>query len=250
MNVQLINDDCLIAMKSIPPASVDMVLCDLPYGTTQNKWDTIIPLDALWGAYRRICRGAVVLTASQPFSSMVVVSNIRAFKYAWVWEKTSPTGHLNAKRMPMKIHEDILVFAEGAAPYNPQGLIPFGKNVRRGHNGDNFGASGTENFQEWTNYPRSILHFASDPKPVHPTQKPVALCEYLIRTYTNQGDTVLDNTMGSGTTGVACQNTGRNFIGIERDPNYFAGAERRLGQSPPTMSRFAPTGQYTEGVFA
>jgi site-specific DNA-methyltransferase (adenine-specific) len=147
------------------------------------------------------------------------MSNLNQFKYAWVWEKSAATGHLNAKRMPMKKHEDVLVFGKG--PYNPQGLQPFGKPTRRGSNGSNFGASGCENFQEHTNYPRSILTFASEGKTVHPTQKPVALLEYLIRTYTNKGDMVLDNTMGSGSTGVACANTGRRFVGIEKDSAYF-----------------------------
>jgi site-specific DNA-methyltransferase (adenine-specific) len=220
--------DCLEVMQTIADKSVDLILCDLPYGTTQNKWDSVIPFDALWSAYERVCRGAVVLTASQPFTSALVQSKPEWFRYAWVWEKASATGHLNAKRMPMKLHEDILVFSRAPAPYNPQGLVPYGKVTRRGGNGGNFGASGTENLQEFTNYPRSILRFANDPKPVHPTQKPVALMEYLIRTYTNEGDTVLDNCMGSGTCGVAAANTGRKFIGIERDPGYFAIATNRI----------------------
>lgn len=224
--MKLLLGDCLERMKEIPSGSVDMVLCDLPYGTTQNNWDSVIPLEPLWEEYKRICKGAVVLTASQPFTSELVASNRRDFKYAWVWEKGAATGHLNAKRMPMKLHEDVLVFCDGL--YNPQGLQPFNKTIRRGNNGTNFGVSGTENFQEWTNYPRSILRFPAEGKSVHPTQKPVALMEYLIRTYTNESDTVLDNTMGSGTTGVACVNTGRNFIGIERDPGYFSIAEKRI----------------------
>jgi site-specific DNA-methyltransferase (adenine-specific) len=218
--------DCLIEMKSIQ--SVRLILCDLPYGTTPNKWDIPIPFEKLWEQYARICKGAVVLTASQPFTSALVMSNAKWFRYAWVWEKSSPTGHLNAKRMPMKLHEDVLVFSKDAPPYYPQGLKPFGKMVRRGHNGTNFGESGKENFQEFTNYPRSILRFANDPKPVHPTQKPVALMEYIIRTYTKEGDTVLDNCMGSGSTGVACVNTGRKFIGIESNAKYLAIAKDRI----------------------
>lgn len=226
--------DCLEEMKAIADGSVDMVLCDLPYGTTQNKWDVVIPFDALWAEYGRICKGAIVLTSSQPFTSIMVASNLADFKYAWVWEKSAATGHLNAKRMPMKLHEDINVFCKWPAPYNPQDLQPFNKTVRRGSNGSNFGESGNENFQEFTNYPRSILLYPTDPKPVHPTQKPVALMEYLIRTYTNEGETVLDNTMGSGTTGVAAMNTGRRFIGIERDPDYFTiAAERIYGAMQP-----------------
>lgn len=226
--MKLMHGDCLEMMKLIPDGSVDMVLCDLPYGTTQNKWDAVIPFDQLWVEYHRICKGAIVLTSSQPFTSIMVASNLSDFKYSWVWEKSAATGHLNAKRMPMKLHEDINVFCKGSAPYNPQDLQPFNKTVRRGSNGSNFGDSGNENFQEFTNYPRSILRYQTDPKPVHPTQKPVALMEYLIRTYTNEGDTVLDNTMGSGTTGIAAANTGRKFIGIERDDKYFAIAQKRI----------------------
>lgn len=220
--------DCLIVMRGIPDASVDLILCDLPYGTTRNKWDIVIPFEPLWEQYKRICKGAVVLTASQPFTSQLVVSNPDWFRYVWVWEKTTATGHLNAKRMPMKLHEDVLVFSKDAPPYYPQGLKPFGKMVRRGHNGTNFGESGKQNFQEFTDYPRSIIQFASDPKPVHPTQKPVALLEYMIRTYTQEGALVLDNTMGSGSTGVACVNTRRKFIGIESNAKYFAIAKRRI----------------------
>jgi len=229
--MKLMLGDCLERMSEIADGSVDMVLCDLPYGTTQNKWDSVIPLDRLWTEYWRICKGAVVLTASQPFTSVLTCSALDAFKYAWVWQKSAATGHLNAKKMPMKLHEDVLVFATGTTPYNPQGLVPHNKLTRRGGSGSNFGAAGTENFQEWTNYPRSILAYPHEGKAVHPTQKPVALMEYLIRTYTNEGNTVLDNTMGSGTTGVACVNTGRNFIGIERDPTYFAIAEKRIADA-------------------
>lgn len=226
----LYHGDCLEKMKLIPDGSVDMVMCDLPYGTTACKWDSVIPFEPLWKEYRRVCKknAAIVLTASQPFTSVLGASNVTWLKYAWVWEKSAATGHLNAKRMPMKIHEDVLVFSDGTHNYYPQDLKPYGKMARRGNNGDNFGKSGTENFQEWTNYPRSILKFTSDPKSVHPTQKPVALMEYLIKTYTNEGETVLDNTMGSGTTGVACMNINRRFIGIERDDKYFGIATGRI----------------------
>ena len=226
--MRLLHGDCLELMAQIPDGSVDMILCDLPYGTTACKWDSVIPFDRLWSEYRRVCQGPIVLTASQPFTSLLVVSALDLFKYAWVWEKSAATGHLNAKRMPMKLHEDVLVFAIGDQVYNPQGLVPHNKVTRRGSNGGNFGASGKENFQEWTNYPRSIVHFPHEGKAVHPTQKPVALMEYLLRTYTNEGETVLDNCMGSGTTGVACANTGRNFIGIEKDDKYFAIASARI----------------------
>ena len=229
-DVTLWNGDCLELMRDIPNGSVDMILCDLPYGTTQNKWDTIIPFEPLWKQYRRVIKknGIIVLTASQPFTSTLVSSKPDWFCYALVWEKSKATGHLNAKRMPMKIHEDIIIFSKGVPLYNPQGLIQFNKITKRGNNGSNFGKSGTENFQEYTNYPRSILKFANENKPIHPTQKPVALMEYLVKTYTNEGDTVLDNCMGSGTTGVACVNTNRKFIGIELDKGYFDIAKQRI----------------------
>lgn len=213
-------------MYKLHDASVDLVLCDLPYGTTQNRWDSVIPFEPLWAHYKRICKGAIVLTAAQPFTSALVMSNAKEFKYTWVWEKSAATGHLNAKRMPMKLHEDILVFGGGV--YNPQDLIPFNKKVRRGNNGSNFGKSGVENFQESTNYPRSIVYFPHEGKAVHPTQKPVALMEYLIRTYTNEGDVVLDNSAGSGTTAIACMNTKRIFICIEKDKTYAKLALERI----------------------
>ena len=229
--LHLMQGDCLELMKYIPDGSVDMILCDLPYGTTQNKWDSVIPFNDLWVEYRRVCNGMIVLTASQPFTSRVVMSAPDLFKYAWVWEKSAATGHLNAKRMPMKLHEDILVFYCGNHVYNPQDLIPHNKITRRGSNGSNFGDSGKNNFQEWTNYPRSIIRFPHEAKPVHPTQKPVALMEYLIKTYTNENETVLDNCMGSGTTGVACVNTGRKFIGVEMDEKYFNIAQNRINEA-------------------
>jgi site-specific DNA-methyltransferase (adenine-specific) len=218
--------DCLDVMPKLP--EVDMVLADLPYGTTQNAWDAVIPFADLWSCYNFLCRKTIVLTASQPFTSALVMSAVDRFRYAWVWRKNTATGHLNAKRAPMKQHEDILVFGAKDALYAPQGLQPFGKQTRRGSNGSNFGASGTENFQEFTNYPRSVLDFNSQVRPEHPTQKPVPLLEYLIRTYTNPGDVVLDNTMGSGSTGVAALRAGRKFIGIEQDPTYYAIARNRI----------------------
>lgn len=229
-NCTLLQGDCLDAMWLIPDGSVDLVLCDLPYGTTQNKWDSVIPFEPLWSHYWRVLKpnGAVVLTAAQPFTSALVMSQPDAFKYQWVWEKTAATGHLNARHQPMRNHEDVTVFYSERGTYNPQGLVPHGKVTRRGSNGENFRDSGKENFQEFTNYPRSVLKIASEGKTVHPTQKPVALMEYLIRTYTNEGETVLDNCMGSGTTGVAARNTGRKFIGIERDPEYFKIAKHRI----------------------
>lgn len=234
----VVEADCIQAMELLPDACVDMVLCDLPYGTTRNKWDSIIPFTLLWEQYRRICKpGAViVLTASQPFTSALVMSNVDDFRYGWVWRKKNATGHLNARHMPMKEHEDVLVF--GGHTYNPQGLVAFNKVTRRGGNGGNFGKSGTSNFQEFTGCPRTILEFESDSPKLHPTQKPVALFEYLIRTYTNEGDIVLDNCCGSGTTGVACINTGRHFIQIESEASFCDIAERRLCSA----RRSIPTG--------
>lgn len=226
----LINGECLAEMAKLPPGSVDLILADLPYGTTQNKWDSIIPLEPLWEQYRRAAKpsAAIVLTASQPFTSVLGASNLPYLRYAWVWEKENATGHLNAKRMPMKLTEDVLVFYREQPTYNPQGVTACSKKVRRGGNGDNYGKSGTENMQTAENYPRNLLRFPRDPGKEHPTQKPVALMEYLIKTYTNPGETVLDNTMGSGTTGVACKNTGRRFIGIEMDKTYFDIAVKRI----------------------
>lgn len=223
--------DCLEVMKSIPDGSVDLVLCDLPYGTTRNKWDSVLPLDALWTEYKRVCRGAVVLTASQPFTSLLIQSNPRDFKYCWVWEKSRFANQMLAKVQPLKIHEDIVVFSKGKAPYLPQGLIQINKTTKQGTRVTDNNGGGTRKasyVQTHTNYPRSILRFASEGRTVHPTQKPVALMEYLVRTYTNEGGLVLDNCMGSGTTGVACMNTGRRFIGIEMDAGYFQIAQNRI----------------------
>lgn len=237
----VVQGDCLELMQNLPNGSVDMVLCDLPYGTTQNKWDTVIPFGALWQQYRRVCKGnaAIVLTASQPFTSALVMSCADAFRYAWVWRKNTATGHLNAKRMPMKEHEDIVVFGSAGAAYNPQGLVSFNKVTRRGSNGDNFGKSGTSNYQEFTNYPKSILEFGLDPAKLHPTQKPVALFEYLIRTYTHPGDLVLDNCCGSGTTGVAARQTNRNFICMELDDAYCEIAYNRICSVTPSKANAA-----------
>jgi hypothetical protein len=232
--MKLLLGDCLELMKQISAASVDMVMCDLPYGTTQNKWDSVIPLESLWKEYRRICKGAVVLTAAQPFTSVLVCSNLAGFSYQWVWEKNKATGHLNAKKQPMRAHEDVVVFYAGSL-YNPQmGVGPkYSNSHKPGDSGDCYGKVGFSEVKDCTTrYPRSVVRFPVDVKAeFHPTQKPVALMEYLIRTYTNAGDVVLDNTMGSGTTGVACANTGREFIGIERDPEYFGIAEKRIREA-------------------
>jgi len=235
---KIYNMDCLEGMKQIPDKSIDMILCDLPYGTTACKWDVIIPFEPLWEQYKRIIKdnGAIVLFGSQPFTSALVMSNLKMFKYEWIWVK-SPTGFLNAKKMPMKSVEDVCVFYKQLPTYNPQDLTIVNKKktnhktkkVKSGiglstHNG---GRLPNEYFQEFSNYPRQELFFPND-KGLHPTQKPVALLEYLIKTYTNEGETVLDNCMGSGTTAIACINTNRNYIGFELDTGYFNLANERI----------------------
>lgn len=237
MSIELIHGDCLEMMKLIPDGSVDMVLCDLPYGTTQCAWDSVIPLDLLWKEYWRVAKdsAAIVLTAQSPFDKVLGVSAIGFLKYEWIWEKTAATGFLNAKKSPLKAHENVLVFYRKQPIYNPEmtaGHIIKRSNASYANHGENYGKSSSIRapYESTERYPRSVQKFAKDNrlKNQHPTQKPVALMEYLIRTYTNEGDTVLDNTMGSGTTGVAAVNTGRKFIGIERDDKYFAIAKSRI----------------------
>lgn len=236
MTFDLRHGDCLELMAGIPDGSVDMILCDLPYGTTACKWDTVIPFEPLWAHYRRVAKrnAAIVLTASQPFTSALIASNIKAFRHCWVWEKSRFANQMLAKVQPLKIHEDVVVFATERPAYNPQGIVECNKTTKQGarvtdNNGG--GARATQYVQTHTNYPRSVLRFASEGNTVHPTQKPVALMEYLIRTYTREGETVLDNCMGSGTTGVACANTGRRFIGIEQDAKYFEIASERIARA-------------------
>lgn len=231
----LYQGDCLWIMHEIPDASVDLILCDLPYGTTQNKWDSVIPFEPLWTHYKRVCKGAIVLTAGQPFTSALVMSNPSVLRHEWIWEKTAATGFLNAKKAPLRAHESILVFAYGKIVYNPE--MTAGHTIKRvnasfASHGENYSKAKSVRgpYESSTRFPRSVIKFAKDNrlKKQHPTQKPVALMEYLIRTYTNPGDTVLDNCMGSGTTGVACMNTGRKFIGIEQSGEYFKIAKDRI----------------------
>ena len=245
---QIIQGDCLDIMRELPDKSVDMILCDLPYGTTACKWDTIIPFEPLWEQYKRLIKpnGAIVLTASQPFTSMLVMSNPKWFKYEWIWDKKKSSGALNADVAPLKVHENILVFGEGRTTYNKQmrqgkprvdkpNLIPNGdirqdkSTVLRGY----------KNEQGLYN-PVSILEIsnANQQSKEHPTQKPVALFEYLIKTYTDPGEIVLDNCIGSGTTAVAALNTGRFFIGIEKEPKYAEIARKRLEQAQAQQSLF------------
>ena len=235
----VIEGDCLEVMKGIPDKSVDMILCDLPYGTTACKWDTIIPFEPLWEQYKRIIKpnGAIVLTASQPFTSALVMSNPKMFKYEWIWEKPQATGHLNAKKQPMRSHESVLVFYTKQCTYNPQkaaGHKPMNSGVRRkSHINKCYGEINKVDLPFGGNtdrYPRTVQRFSSDKQKlyVHPTQKPVALFEYLIKTYTNEGDLVLDNCAGSGTTGVACKNLNRNYILIEKEQEYVDIINKRL----------------------
>ena len=271
--VILYKGDCLTEMDKITNDSIDLILCDLPYGTTDIhgkkkigssrilEWDTTIPLDLLWEQYKRVLNknhGVVVLTADQPFTSQLVLSNLEWFKYEWIWKKKKTTGFLHANYRPMKQTEDILVFSPlGASAashkvnkcmrYNPQGLIPtdikkINAPERLGlflNTGDHLGSgnkllSNSEYSQKYTNYPSEIIEFGLD-KAIHPTQKPEALMEYLIKTYSNEEDLVLDNCMGSGTTGVACVRTNRKFIGIEKDEKYFNLASNRIKSTAPLL---------------
>lgn len=229
----LLHGDCLELMRGLSDASIDLVLCDLPYGTTQCKWDSVLPFADLWLQYNRLCRGAIVLTASQPFTSALIMSNPGGFKYCWSWIKTNCSGFANAKKQPLRTVEDVAVFYGRQPTYNPQGVKRLAEpRDRTKETGEFMGRTGFRDgyAQEFTGYPKNVINIPSE-RGLHPTQKPVALMEYLIRTYTNKGDTVLDNCMGSGTTGVACANTGRRFIGIELDEKYFKIAQRRILQA-------------------
>jgi site-specific DNA-methyltransferase (adenine-specific) len=226
--------DCFDVMATLPAGMVDMVLCDLPYGATQNKWDSVLPLGPLWGEYWRLLKsnGPAVLTAAQPFTTVLGASCVERLRYSLIWDKVRPVGHLNAKIRPMQRHEDVLIFAREKETYNPQGLVYAPKVNKRTTSGDNYGKAGKENLSEYTGYPQSILKYESaQTGKFHPTQKPVALFEYLIRTYTNPGELVLDNTAGSGTTAVAAIQSGRSWICIERDPEYFAKACVRVAEA-------------------
>src|SRR3972149_6110788 len=231
--------DCLTLMPEIKEHSIDLVLNDLPYGVTaRNPWDVILPFDELWSAWKRLLKpnGTVVLTATQPFASIAVMSNLPWFKYEWTWKKSKVTGVLNAKKQPLRQHEQVLVFYEKQPIYNPQGLILFAKTVKQGTSSFNYGKRGSQDvYQEFTNYPRSVIEIASEGKNVHPTQKPVSLMEYLIRTYTDEGGKVLDCCMGSGTTGVACAISRRRFIGMEMNAKYFQIATGRIEGEAPNL---------------
>jgi site-specific DNA-methyltransferase (adenine-specific) len=228
------NDDCLKVHSKIEDDSVDMILVDLPYGTTACEWDSIIPMELLWQQYNRIAKenAAMIFTGSQPFTTMLAASNIKNFRYEWIWEKPQGTNPFNAKVMPLKSHENVLVFYRKKPLYNPQmesGVPYSGFKSNTATIGEVYGNAKSvhRDNPEGTRYPKTILRFKQE-KGLHPTQKPVALMEYLIKTYTNAGDTVLDSTMGSGTTGIACLNIERKFIGVEKDKKHFDVAEKRL----------------------
>ena len=232
MNLML--GDCLERMKEIPDGSVDLILADPPYGTTACKWDSVIDFDLMWLQLKRIIKpnGAIVLFGSEPFSSMLRCSNLKMFKYDWVWEKEQGVNFQLCKKQPLKIHETISVFSVETHNYFPQGLIACDIKKSNKGKGGNLGHLSSEDKrkeykQEWSNYPKTIQRFNRE-RGLHPTQKPVALMEYLIKTYTQEGETVLDFVMGSGTSGIAAKNTGRKFIGIEKDAGYFEIAKQRL----------------------
>ena len=244
--LMIYHGDCLDIMPTLADKSVDMILCDLPYGTTACKWDTVIPFEPLWKQYKRLIKdnGAIVLTASQPFTSALVMSNIKWFKHEWIWDKVLSTGHLNAKRMPMRQTENIVVFYEGICTYNPI-LIkrPEGKRINKGTgkieglNDSAYGIRKSSSGEYDYRQPTTLLTISNADRTnrLHPTQKPVALFEYLIRTYTNEGDTVLDNCAGSFTTAIACLNTNRKYICIEKDEKYFDIGKNRIANHQPLL---------------
>ena len=233
--------DCLELMpKHIEDKSIDMIFCDLPYGTTKCKWDIIIPFDKLWSEYERVVKdnGVIVLFGNEPFSSVLRTSNLKLYRYDWIWEKTKATGFQNSKIQPMRKYENLSVFYKHKPKYNPQGLIKkenITSNVRSGNikNEHSFNTyKGKKPVAEFTNYPTNIVKFknASGKGHLHPTMKPLSLIEYIIKTYTNEGDLILDNCAGSGTTGLGAKNLKRNYIMMEQDPKYFEIAKARVGE--------------------
>lgn len=235
---EIVHGDCLEVMENIKDGSIDMIMADLPYNTTRNHWDSLIDLKELWVQYERIIKdnGAIVLTAQTPFDKVLGASNLKLLKYEWIWEKTSATGHLNAKKMPMKAHENILVFYKKLPTYNPiktQGHVRKVSKAEHKVNSKmstNYNPTGLTTYDSTERYPRSVLKFPNDKQKtaLHPTQKPVALMEYLIKTYTNPGELVLDNVAGSGSTAIAAMNAGRNFVAIEKEEEYFNLAQQRI----------------------
>lgn len=243
--ISLKQGDCLELMQEIPESTIDMILCDLPYGTTQCKWDSIIPINELWQHYNRVIKhnGAVVLFSVQPFTTKLIHSNLKQFRYCWYWKKNNKTGGQFAKVQPMRCVEDICVFYKKKPTYNPQGLVKLQKPIiNKKVKTDIYNWRGGNSIQQYKNYPANLLEFKNEAhgnkKRLHPTQKPVALLEYLIKTYTNEGETVLDNCMGSGSTGEACINTNRKFYGIEKDAYYFDVATKRIEEIKTVKSGY------------
>lgn len=230
--------DCLEKMQDIPSESIDMICCDLPYGVTKNKWDSLIPLNELWEQYNRVIKpnGAIVLFGQDKFSARLMLSNENMHRYNLIWEKTSPTGHLNSKRMPLRSHEDILIFYKQLPTYNPQKTtgherkVSTAKHKRNSKKTTNYGEHGLTSYDSTERYPKSVWRFATDKQKeaIHPTQKPILLIEELIKTFSNESEIILDNCMGSGTTIIACLNTNRRFIGIEKDEKIFNNAKNRI----------------------
>ena len=238
---KIYNEDCLDGMKRIPDGSVDAIICDMPYGTTRNAWDSVIPLDKLWAQYKRIAKknAAICLFAQTPFDKVLGCSNIEWLKYEWVWEKEMGTGFLNSKKMPLKIHENILVFYKELPIYNPQFTKGYPYIIHcKGHSSNYGEQAGAVVVNDGKRYPNSIIEFSRDSDSFHPTQKPVDLLRYLIRTYSNEGDTILDNCMGSGTTAVACIKEKRHFIGFELNQEYFEKACKRIDAERRQLTLF------------
>lgn len=262
-DVKLYHGDCLELMKDIPDKSIDLILCDLPYDCTQNTWDSLIPFESLWVAYNRIVKdnGCIALFGQNLFTAKLILSNLTMYKYTLVWDKVLPSGFLNANRQPMRVHEDIVVFYKNQCTYNPQKVLGDkchlrGRSTGNAGNGSNYGNYTFVDTYSNEKFPTSIISI-SKPKAsaatnqLHPTQKPIELLEYLIKTYTNEGDIVLDNCMGSGSTGVAACNTNRNFIGIELDDNYFQIAKERIEQAQkfPGTEYKKPTASTNKKLF-
>ena len=249
--MKLYNADCLSILPSLADDSVDLILTDPPYGTTQCKWDSIIPFEPMWKELKRIIKdnGCIALFGSEPFSSALRMSNIKQFRYDWIWLKSIKTGFQLANKRPLKQHEIISIFSKTQSNYNPQNLKIYNKINKRGNIGKNWSKLKLDNYiQHFTNYPSSVLKFDSLGKKYHSTQKPVDLLEYLIKTYTNENDTVLDFTMGSGSTGVAAKNLNREFIGIELDKKYFEIAKSRINENYNTLQAKTSTGVGTQSI--
>lgn len=243
--IDLRQGNCLDLMWDIPGKSIDMILCDLPYGITRNKWDSVLPFPSLWANYQRIIsdHGAIVLFGSGMFTALCMCSNPIMWRYNLIWEKTGPTGFLNAKKMPLRSHEDIMVFYKKLPTYNPQKTTGHALKISRAEHkancrkSSNYGDHALKDYESTERFPKSVIKLKTDKQKaaLHPTQKPVALMEYLVKTYTNPGDIVLDNCMGSGSTGIACINTGRRFIGMEIDGDYFDIASKRIEEAEQAL---------------